>query len=818
MRKGRIQTSWIEGLLFAHADRSKQKQIVIAAIYIFSLLFQFSTLYAQSTQRIDSAELAALDQQVKKLAFQYPDSSLMLGKLGLKQTMQLKDTALASSFWLNMGVAHYAKGAFDSALNYYEKAISYSQSTKTKFVLPLAMNNSAVIFQRIARIDTAIQIYSEILSIYKSRKDTARIGRCLFNLGKANLGLGKDSIGLEYIKRSIELYKLLGESAYKNLANAYNEIATVKYYDGEYLEALDQYQQSIRYYEWAGDTLKAMMPKGNIGNIHKDLKDYEKAAEVYKEVIEVKSRHQLYTVHFNYHNLGQIYDHLGSDELALQSFHRALNLRIEAGSMGYALSTAIQLAKFFQKRHQNDSASFYFQQAYAWSIDVDEEEFKLEAICAYGTWKLEQNDFQAALPLLEQSYIRARELNHKTLMANASKGLQQIYSGEGNYLKAYEFLQVASQLSDSLFNADLVRETTNRESSFKHEKELLQKQNEIALLESKEKLSRLRIFLLVSGLVLVSVLAFFITRLQIRKKREIQSINAFKEAMTGMIAHDLKNPLSIILNNKDVEKNQHTAKQMLQLINNMLDVQKFEAARMPLNLKQISIKTLVESASSQVELLTKQAQVEIKIDLPDIQIEVDQEIMERVFVNLLTNAIKYSPVNNEVLVSGAVENSMLQVSVTDHGRGIAKADQDWVFESFRQLDPKMSGGVGSTGLGLTFCKLAMEAHGSQLKLDSEIGEGTTFSFALEVISEEVHSHHENKSTRYLTMSTADKSKIRQRIEALKALNLHQIGEIEKELTLLKKQKSQGIDEWVEAVLDAAYVGNEERFKELLDVV
>lgn len=765
-----------------------------------------------------SALFQATDLLVKGLAFKEPDSALFYG-FKIFESVLKKDTSLASSLSLNLGTSYYAKGDYDNALIYWQKAADLSSLTAERKIEPLALNNVAIIYQNTGRIEDAIGNFARAIKIYKERGDTIRVGRGTFNIGKAHIALGNDSIGVHHIKRSIEIYSSLGRKALKNLANAYNELASVFYYDSEYASALENYHNSLRFYLEAGDTLGSLKPRGNIGNIHRALGNSEEALATYKEIIETKEKFNQFNVHFNYHNLGEVHVDMGNYDQALINYRKALGLRKKAGLLGLTNSTLIGMAESFKALKQLDSANQYYTMIYSNSRELDEAEYIASSVCAYCDWLFFQGKQQEALPYVMECYREASAINARKLEINASNWLQEIYALNGDFKKAYQYLQIANQLSDSLFNADLIREIAVKEAAFENEKELIKRENSIKLLESKKQVADLRIKLLLIGVILIAVTAFFISRMLIvkreRKKKELEAINRFRGEMTGMIAHDLKSPLSVIMNANDSAGTKQMAAQMLQLINNMLDVHRFESTEVNIQKSLCSLQEIINSAKAQVQFLMDEKDVSLVIEATDdYLIAADKNIMLRVLVNLLTNAIKYSPFNENVRISVVRNNEWVQISISDKGQGIDKENMDIIFQSFGQLNPKDSGGIGSTGLGLTFVKLALEAHGSGIEVDSKPDSGTTFSFKIPLVG--THQvDQEDSEVMSFEFSEKLKKMLRGKLAMLRKLNLHQVGDIEKELKSFRGHNKE-TDEWVDQLLNSVYAGNKEKYEMLLD--
>jgi len=248
---------------------------------------------------------------------------------------------------------------------------------------------------------------------------------------------------------------------------------------------------------------------------------------------------------------------------------------------------------------------------------------------------------------------------------------------------------------------------------------------------------------------------------------KLKELDEFKENMAGMIVHDLKNPLNAILGLSSMNLEDEimlminsAGNQMLTLVLNILDVQKFENTQVNLNTFPTKAVEFIQDAFKQVMLLVKQKNLKLSFRGDEnIMVNVDSELIVRVIVNILTNAIKYTPsygsitINYKILNAenysqqaehlkskyleiNLLNNSMVLIDVTDTGQGIPEDKVHLVFEKFGQIEAKKSGGVRSTGLGLTFCKMVVEAHKGEIWVTSEKGKGTSFWFTLPAIAQD----------------------------------------------------------------------------------
>jgi signal transduction histidine kinase len=213
-----------------------------------------------------------------------------------------------------------------------------------------------------------------------------------------------------------------------------------------------------------------------------------------------------------------------------------------------------------------------------------------------------------------------------------------------------------------------------------------------------------------------------------------KDLNQFKESMTAMIVHDFKNSLNTVISFSGGDytprrmKSIHQAgKSMLNMVLNMLDVQKFESAKVELSLSNHYITDVIQNATHQLENVIEQKNIKIIQQVKsELFCRLDFEMCVRVIINVVTNAIKYSPSNSEIIIDTQEKGDFVEVVISDQGPGIPANILGKIFDKYTQFAPKDSGQVKSTGIGLAFCKMAMEAHGGEIKVTSSEGLGANF--------------------------------------------------------------------------------------------
>jgi two-component system phosphate regulon sensor histidine kinase PhoR len=168
------------------------------------------------------------------------------------------------------------------------------------------------------------------------------------------------------------------------------------------------------------------------------------------------------------------------------------------------------------------------------------------------------------------------------------------------------------------------------------------------------------------------------------------------------------------------------------MVSELLELSRVESGRVPLNLGTVSPEEIVTSAVDRLHLQAERAGVSLKTkcpkDLPPIL--ADQNRLEQVLVNLLHNAIKFTPPGGEITLEARPENEMILFTVSDTGTGIPKTDLPRIFERFYKTDRSRSS--GGTGLGLSIARHMVEAHGGRIWAISQEGEGSTFFFSIPI--------------------------------------------------------------------------------------
>jgi signal transduction histidine kinase len=214
-----------------------------------------------------------------------------------------------------------------------------------------------------------------------------------------------------------------------------------------------------------------------------------------------------------------------------------------------------------------------------------------------------------------------------------------------------------------------------------------------------------------------------------------------RRQMTADIAHELRTPVSVILGYADGLKEnvippsqetfdliQEQAEQLENLIDDLRTLTRAEAGELTLDLSPTDPSPLVQRLMTTYEPQATHQEIDLRVEVeePIPQIMIDADRFRQVLSNLLSNALQYTPAGGQITMSITADEVEVTIRITDTGAGIPPEDHTLIFERFFRRDPSRSRDTGGSGLGLSIVKSLVERQGGQIRVESKVGEGTSF--------------------------------------------------------------------------------------------
>ncbi len=676
---------------------------------------------------------------------------------------------------LNSLKQKFASNNFDTVYIDAKRLTKFSQSE----TLPYYEGQSKYLLGRYyltkGNSDSSLYCFNSAERIFYHNNDTLEQGKMNFFIGVVINNKGDTKKALGYYKKSSDLLELAGDTTWYGVANDY--IGSIYFREGNYILALKCYQKALAAFKLSQDTIRVGGVYNSMGVVYRKTNDKDKEEEAYLNTIKyLEQANATVQLGMAYSNLSEVYLDKDEIERAFETLEKAKEIfEIINYPLGICSYYAV-LTYYYSHTDPPDWDKVIEYGEKRTAIAEEQGDFRqyADATSYLGRAYLETNQLDKAKWILKKGIVAAEEGGFKDEIVKVARVLSEVYDKARQPQKALYFLKKYIQYKDSISSEEKIKEFTSLDLGFKFREQQLsdslinvqhrsetkfQYENEI---QTQKYLNYF--FIVVSLFVIAFAIYMFFSRRRIKtanlllaEKNEqinnqkikietyagevnlayskLQELDEYKQAMVNMLVHDLKNPLDVLVNidlfEEEEERNQiinHTSRQMLNLTMNMLDVNRAENNIIALDKSEIYFNDIAYSAIKEVDFLCAQNNIDIvNSTTSDYKINADSNLLNRVFVNIFTNAIKFSPSNSTIILDTQIAaDNQLIISVEDQGPGIAKEYHKVIFEKFKQLEQVKSGEVASTGLGLAFCKIAVETHGWTIGVDSQPGDGAKF--------------------------------------------------------------------------------------------
>lgn len=631
---------------------------------------------------------------------------------------------------------------------------------------------------------------------------------------------------------------------------------------GMYDSALHYTFQGIEYFKNDSVSFQKTVLHILAGEHYRAMAMYDQALIYLKKAWDLAQQLQLPHVSYSIANrLGAVYFENKQKEKALHWADTSLKIGFETCDDDYYLSNLNIIGAIYRDKGEHDSSLNIFLKALRYAKKNTDStmiaEIRNNIANNYRNLHEPLNAIHYAKPSF--SYTSRKRLNGLSVVS--AEILSYSYAETGKYKEAYKFARIYEDLRNDLFFEERDRQiaelSTKYETKEKERQIELQKMN----LEKKDLLIRQKDIISIAFVIILFLLLFFLAfrhwshqklkkvNLQLTEKNnlileqknkieeaskkiekaynKLQEMDEFKQATTRMLVHDLKNPLNL-LTNIDVFENEtertsivkQSSRQMLNLVLNILDISKAENNSLIPDKKELNPREIIDQALQEVMFMARPKALRISNEVSGTYVvKADEELIKRVFVNLLINAIRHSPQGGTITVSISVHKGKpLKLSFKDQGPGIASGHQQAIFEQFTQVGNDQKLQKGSTGLGLAFCKIAVEAHGWNISVDSETGKGANFIIEIDdcFIDNTKPGIVEPEKRNVQSLNKAElsgelKDQLRPHLDELQRLPVNAISEIKKNLNVIRAFNEKAILLWTNEVEQAAETFDEEKY-------
>ncbi|MCD4789493.1 MAG: tetratricopeptide repeat-containing sensor histidine kinase [Bacteroidales bacterium] len=629
-------------------------------------------------------------------------------------------------------------------------------------------------YRRLDNYEKSIKYYSKLIEIYKANNNEIEEANTLKEIGYSYFHWSKYVEANTKYEEALEIYKK--HQYFEGIAGVLRGIAAILMHWGEYGEALNYNQEALKFWEEIGDKEGMAGSYNSIGMLYQELDSLDRASEYYNKSLKI------------FEELGSNWDivnmtlHIGDIYLKKQFYNKALEYYFRADSIGKQVGnkklksiTLSNIGEAYNLKGDYIKALDYQQKALELKEEIGDKKRLTITYTEMGIIYNNIEDYAKALKFLNKGLDIAKEINFKYQINKCYKSLSEVYYNISNYKKSLEYFKLYIEGFEQIYSEESKHTIAELQTIYQLEKK--SKENErlrhneqlnTAQIKNQQLIIGFVIFILIGSFILASI---FHSRYQQNQKLNIQlslknkeiehqqenvlnlnaelkEANAAKDKFFSILAHDLKNPFSslIALSNMLIEEynifSEEERKQFIMqikdssentfsLLQNLLEWASAQTGKTKLVREKMDMYKISEETIALLKPAAKNKNISIYSNIPGNTFAyADKNMISTVLLNLVSNAVKFTPHNGKVEINSIVENQDIKIQVSDNGVGISPENIKKLFLLGQKIQTKGTDKETGTGLGLVLCKEFVEKNDGNIWVESKEGEGSRFYFSL----------------------------------------------------------------------------------------
>ncbi len=572
---------------------------------------------------------------------------------------------------------------------------------------------------RVYNINRSITIAQEVLEESEENLDIK--AKSLSQLSLYNMIIGNNEVAMQYAQDSIAIYEALQDE--KGIADSKYSLAGVYYKTNNYHIGLVFLIDALNIYTKHEDYYNISRCEKSLGTVYEYSGDQVNAIQSYENAIAAAKKINDLNLESNaYNNLSGVHIKNGNIALANKLIKKSIAIKKKTGDVRGLAFAIYGKAKVFFAKKDYDKAILKFQKAISIHTEMGERLGLAMSYHKLAKLYVEIENFELAKENLEKAIAITEQYSISIVKFKCYYTFYTLHKLKQNETESLKYLELYIHEKENVINTQTLKVIESYDMLVKMK--TMQKEAEL----QKEK-----------------------AEMQEKNNRAEEAVRVRQEFLSTM-SHEIRTPLNAITtivsmmdekqeedHSKLISSLKFSSNLLMWIINDILDFTKLDLGKMKLELNPVSLENLMDNIwkTYQHEANNKGLNFLLHSDIaPNTSYFLDETRITQILGNLLNNAVKFTD-EGEIglsikLIKRGKTTDNYQFKIKDTGEGIAKENLDTIFDSFSQVKNLTTRKNGGTGLGLTIVKNLLELHGSNIKVKSEPGEGTEFSFVLKL--------------------------------------------------------------------------------------
>ncbi|GIV36807.1 MAG: hypothetical protein KatS3mg032_1186 [Cyclobacteriaceae bacterium] len=626
---------------------------------------------------------------------------------------------------------------------------------------------------RLSYPDSTIWYCTRAYEVGQELKLDKELSKPLSFIGLANAYKGDFKTSFDFHIRAIEIASQQHDTI--QLAYGYNNFGRLFFDQGDYERAFKNLIEAQKLFEKKHDATGLAYVYRSLSHIYRSQKDYEKALDLSLKAYRLRKQvGEPRTLLSSLMELGQVYNELKNNLEAERCFRQADSIARRIKDEISLAEVRLNMAEFFLNNKKPAQADSIAALAYQQILAANNIRLKPRAELVMGMINFEKGKLDEAENYLRK-VMRVDPDIHLHLQRDASLYLGWVLEKRGKAAEANEYKNHYILLQEKLTNVDLTRQIERLQFQLEMEK----KESENNLLKANEARSKAIIraqriqniaLIVIVALTTVLIILLWYTNKRLdqnaarllKQKEEIErqrqailqqneklekhvqelsDLNHEKDTLMNIVAHDLKSPLNRIMALLELlelegalneqQKNYVTllrqaARSGLDLITDLLDVNALDVNREP-EMTEVDLSQLLRERAGVFKQQADAKNITLSLRTTAAVVQADRDYLTRMADNLISNALKFSPYNATVIIETGRQEGVPYFSVKDQGPGFTEEDRKFLFQKFKKLSARPTGGESSNGLGLAIVKILADRLKAAVELETAPRKGSIFT-------------------------------------------------------------------------------------------